>query len=110
METASPLPDPLIEMVAYRFRVIGEPMRIRVLEQLHDHGATVGELAARLGSSQQNVSKHLGILHRAGILKREKRGTSVVYAVADQSVFEMCDLVCGQVREQLSALSSQLET
>ncbi len=59
-----PLPDPLVELIAQRFRVIGEPMRIKLLDRLRDGPATVGELVAALGASQQNVSKHLGVLHR----------------------------------------------
>ena len=59
--TPHPLPEPLIELVAQRFRVLGEPMRIRLLDQLREGDATVGELQQALGASQQNVSKHLAI-------------------------------------------------
>jgi DNA-binding transcriptional ArsR family regulator len=103
-----PLPEPLLELVAHRFRVIGEPMRIRLLEQLRSSPATVGQLAETLGASQQNVSKHLGVLHQAGILNREKHGTSVRYSIADTTVFELCELVCGRLRDQLTELSEAL--
>lgn len=103
-----PLPEPLLELVAYRFRVIGEPMRIRLLEQLRHGPATVGELTAALGAKQQNVSKHLGVLHHAGILHREKQGTAVRYSIADPTVFELCELVCGRVRDQITELSDSL--
>ena len=99
-----PLPDPLIELIAQRFRVIGEPMRIKLLDALRDGDATVGELTDRLGASQQNVSKHLGVLHQAGVVSRTKQGTSVRYGIADPTVFDLCEQVCGGLRQQASQL------
>jgi DNA-binding transcriptional ArsR family regulator len=104
-----PLPEPLIELVAQRFRVLGEPMRIRLLDRLRDGEATVGELQEALGASQQNVSKHLGILHAAGMVSRAKDGTRVVYAISDPEVFALCEQVCGGVRRQLSRLGAILQ-
>lgn len=108
MSVPHPLPERLLELVAYRFRVIGEPMRIRLLEQLRAGPATVGQLSEALTAGQQNVSKHLGVLYQAGILSREKQGTSVRYAIADATVFELCELVCGRLREQITELSDTL--
>ena len=108
MEIPHPLPEPLVELIAQRFRVIGEPTRIKLLDALRDGNATVNELVDRLGSSQQNVSKHLGILHQAGIVSRSKDGTSVCYAIADASVFALCEQVCGGLREQLAELDQIL--
>ncbi len=109
METPHPLPGPLIELVAQRFRVLGEPMRIRLLDQLRDGEATVGELQQALGATQQNVSKHLGILHAAGMVNRTKDGNHARYWISDTSVFELCDQVCGGVRRQLQELESILQ-
>jgi DNA-binding transcriptional ArsR family regulator len=108
METPHPLPDQLIELIAQRFRVLGEPLRIRLLDALRDGGLTVGELTAELGGSQQNVSKHLGVLHQAGLVARAKQGTFVRYEIADEWVFELCDLVCGNLRRQVSELDRVL--
>jgi len=110
MDVPHPLPDPLIELIAQRFRVIGEPMRIKLLDALRDGEATVGELVDRLGASQQNVSKHLGVLHQAGIVGRRKDGTFVRYAIADPSVFDLCEQVCGGLREQVRELDELLTT
>ncbi|HTQ69019.1 MAG TPA: metalloregulator ArsR/SmtB family transcription factor [Solirubrobacteraceae bacterium] len=104
-----PLPDPLVELVAQRFRVLGEPMRIKLLDRLRDGDANVGELQEALGASQQNVSKHLAILHDAGMVSRAKAGTSVRYSISDPAIFELCDQVCGGVRRQLQQLSTILE-
>ena len=108
MDIPRPLPEPLVELIAQRFRVIGEPMRIKLLDRLRDGAATVGELVEAFGASQQNVSKHLGVLHQAGIVSRAKEGTSVRYAIADDTVFALCELVCGGLRDQLAELDSIL--
>lgn len=108
MYSPHPLPEPLIELIAQRFRVLGEPMRIRLLDALRDGGMTVGELTERLGASQQNVSKHLGVLHQAGLVRRSKHRTSVHYAIADDSVFALCDQVCGGLRQQITELDQIL--
>jgi len=103
-----PLPEPLVDLIARRFRVLGEPTRIRLLDLLRDHDATVTELHEALGASQQNVSKHLGVLLQAGIVTRTKQGTSARYAIADDGVFALCEHVCGGLRRQLAELDAVL--
>jgi len=103
-----PLPDRWVELVAQRFRVLGEPMRIKLLDRLRESEASVGELQEALGASQQNVSKHLAILHGAGMVSRTKEGNRVLYAISDPSIFELCDQVCGGVRRQFDELDALL--
>jgi DNA-binding transcriptional ArsR family regulator len=103
-----PLPDPLVDLIAQRFRVLGEPMRIKLLDHLREGDATVSELQQALGASQQNVSKHLGILHNAGMVTRTKSGNHARYSIADEGVFELCEQVCGGVRRQLDELDALL--
>lgn len=105
-----PLPEPLVELIAQRFRVLGEPMRIKLLDRLRDGDATVGELQKALGATQQNVSKHLGVLHAAGMVSRSKDGNHSRYAISDSAVFELCDQVCGGVRRQAAELDAVLNT
>ena len=104
-----PLPEPLIELVAQRFRVLGEPMRIKLLDRLREGDATVGELQEALGASQQNVSKHLGVLHAAGMVSRAKDGNHARYSISDPAVFDLCDQICGGVRRQLQELEAILQ-
>lgn len=104
-----PLPEPLVELVAQRFRVLGEPMRIRLLDRLREGDATVGQLQEAVGASQQNVSKHLGILHGAGMVARTKDGNHSRYSISDPSVFELCEQVCGGVHRQLQDLEAILQ-
>jgi len=108
MEVPHPLPDRLTDLIAQRFRVLGEPMRIKLLDHLRDGDATVQELQQATGASQQNVSKHLGVLLAAGLVSRTRDGNHSRYAIADESVFELCNQVCGGIRRQIGALEATL--
>jgi DNA-binding transcriptional ArsR family regulator len=105
MPLPQPLPDDLVELIARRFRVLGEPMRIKLLDRLREGEASVNELSEALDSSQQNVSKHLAVLAEVGVLGRRKQGTHVYYRIVDEGVFALCDQVCGSVQQQLVALN-----
>ena len=109
MAVPHPLPDSLAELIAGRFRVLAEPMRIRLLDRLRESEASVQELTASLDATQQNVSKHLGVLHQAGLVARRKEGTHVYYAIADDTVFALCEVVCGSLQQHLSELASLLD-
>jgi DNA-binding transcriptional ArsR family regulator len=106
MSLPSPIPVDLAEMIAARLRVIGDPTRIRILDLLRERELTVTQVTAELGTSQQNASKHLGVLLRAGILARRKQGNSSVYSIADRGVYELCEQVCGGLQAQLSELAA----
>jgi len=107
-EVPHPLPEPLAELIAERFRVLGEPMRVRLLDFLREGSATVQELQEATGASQQNVSKHLGVLLRSGLVSRSKEGTFSRYAIADEGVFDLCEQVCGGLRRQFDELNAVL--
>jgi len=109
MPMPHPLPDALVELIAERFRTIGDPTRIRILERLQDGEASVQELAEHVGTSQQNVSKHLGVLARVGIVGRRKEGTFAYYRITDASVFAICEQVCGAVQRDISQLAAAIE-
>jgi DNA-binding transcriptional ArsR family regulator len=109
MALPSPLSDPLVELIARRFRVMGEPMRIRILDRLRDGELSVGELADALDASQQNVSKHLAVLTDAGVLGRRKEGNRHCYRIVDETVLGLCEQVCGGLQQQLSDLHHLLE-
>jgi DNA-binding transcriptional ArsR family regulator len=100
-----PLPDDLVELIARRFRVLGEPSRIRLLDQLREGESSVNDLAAHLGAGQQNVSKHLSVLADAGILARRKDGNHVHYRIVDDGVLRLCEQVCGALQQQLRSLA-----
>ena len=100
--------DRLTELIAARFRLLGEPMRIRILDRLRTGAASVSELAGELGTTQQNVSKHLAALYAAGIVGREKSGNRVLYSIADPGVFDLCEQVCGGLARRVTELQEVL--
>ncbi len=101
---AHPLPDDLVDLIAQRFRVLSEPTRIKLLDRLREGEASVLELTSAIGTTEQNISKHLGVLHRAGIVARRKRGNFSYYSIADEGVFLLCEHVCGGLERQLDSL------
>jgi DNA-binding transcriptional ArsR family regulator len=106
----SPLPDALVELIAQRFRLLSEPTRIKLLDALRNGPATVPHLQAATGASQQNVSKHLGMLLDAGMIRRTKEGNRAYFSIADESLFALCDQVCGSLRRQIAEIDALLQT
>ena len=106
MSVPHPIPDELAELIARRFRALGDPLRVRMLDLLSDGELSVNELAERLSAGQQNVSKHLALLAEAGMLARRKDGTRVYYRIADEGIFDLCEQVCGSLQAQLSTLAA----
>lgn len=90
-----------MESVATRFRILGVPLRLQILNELADGERTVSALVEATGSTQPNVSKHLATLLAHRLVKREKRGNSAYYSVADPAVFELCEIVCGNIERAL---------
>ncbi len=84
----------LLDSVARRFRLLGEPSRLRILQLLEDGERSVGEIASALGSTQPNVSKHLQALYDGALVGRRREGNSIFYFIADPDIFKLCDLVC----------------
>ena len=101
-----PIPASLAEMIAERFRVLGDPTRIRLIDALRDGPLSVRELQEATGHSQQNVSKHLRMLFAAGMIDRARAGTSARYSIADEGVFELCEHVCGGLRRRVDQLDA----
>ncbi|MEO5799226.1 MAG: metalloregulator ArsR/SmtB family transcription factor [Gemmatimonadales bacterium] len=93
-----------LEEIAERFRALGEPARLALLEALRDGERTVTELVTLTGQTQANVSRHLAILHAAGLVTRRREGVYVHYVVADAEVWQLCDLVCGRLLRGADAM------
>lgn len=92
-----------LELVAARFRILGEPNRLKLLIELERGGKCVGELSKATGLTQANVSRHLHALTESGILARRKSGLRVFYSIADPTIFEMCDHVCGSLANRMKS-------
>ena len=94
------LPKEALEQVAAYFQALSEPTRLALLNLLRDGERNVGELALQSGFTTANVSRHLSLLTKHGLIARDSRGTSVYYRIADESVYALCDLVCGSIARQ----------
>ena len=98
----TPLSPDAVELVAARFRILGEPIRIQILQAMQAGERNVSELVADVGSTQPNISKHLRILQDARFVARRQNGNNVYYSIADPTVFDLCDAVCGSLGTQLT--------
>lgn len=94
--------DSALELVAARFKVLAEPMRLKILNTLNQDEMTVTELVNATGATQANVSKHLGILLEGHFVSRRKSGLNAYYRIHDDSVFYLCDAVCASLGERLA--------
>ncbi|WP_207956232.1 ArsR/SmtB family transcription factor [Rubrobacter marinus] len=97
------LSDEAFEMLGERFKALAEPMRLRLIYALMDGERTVSELVQETGALQANVSKHLRMLLEEGIVGRRKQGLNAYYRIADPTIFELCDLMCGSIQDRLQA-------
>jgi len=106
---ATRLTETMTEVVAQRFRLLGEPMRLRILQLLEDGEMPVNEIVENLKSSQPNISKHLQALCQGGLIDRRREGLNIFYSIADPMVFKLCDLVCNSATEQTRARLAEMD-
>ena len=100
-------PD-LLAAIAGRFKAIGEPARLQILQALRHGESTVSELVEETGMGQANVSKHLQLLLAHGFVARRKEGLYAWYRLADEDVFRLCDIMCGSMERDLAVRRRRL--
>lgn len=98
-----------LELIAARFKVLSEPMRLKLLIALEAGEKNVTALMAATGATQANVSRHLQTLTDAGLLRRRKEGLSVFYSITDPTIFELCEHVCGSLQKRLAEQAKAFE-
>ncbi len=108
MKNKEELSEEALEMIASRFRLLSDPMRLRILHTLGDGEMNVTDLVIATRAGQANISKHLGILFNAGIVSRRKEGLNSNYRVADETIFELCEVVCSRLKKQLETRQNAL--
>lgn len=101
MRSAETVPSEVVQQVADYFSVLGEPMRLRILNLLRDGEKCVQDLVEATETSQANVSKHLKVMLQAGMVNRRSEGTSAYYSVADDLSYELCNLVCDRLASRI---------
>ncbi len=95
-----------VSLVAARFKVLSEPLRLQILQYLENGESSVTNVTKGVNSTQPNVSKHLKILQDEGFVAKRQEGNTVFYKIADDSIFELCDVVCGSLKERYSEKSA----
>lgn len=96
------LTEDLLEHVAYRFKLLGEPMRLKILSSLREGEQCVQDLVEKTGAGQANISKHLSLLMTNGVVNRRKDGLHVYYYIEDESIFNLCNTVCDSLEQNNS--------
>ena len=87
----------LFERASSYFALLSEPSRLRIIQAICYQECSVQEVVEHTGLPQPNVSRHLALLHRSGVLSRRRAGTSVFYKVSDPTITEICRLVCVRI-------------
>ena len=101
------LSNEALQKVATYFQALSEPTRLKILNLLRSGERNVGEIALATAYTAANVSRHLTLLTKQGLVAREERGTSVYYRIADDSVYALCDLVCGNIARQFERTAKE---
>lgn len=106
----NPADQAVVEQVANYFRVLGEPMRLKLLNVLREGERCVQDLVDESETSQANVSKHLKVMLQAGILAKRNQGTQAFYRVTDDLIFELCNLVCDRLATRIEQQALNFRT
>jgi ArsR family transcriptional regulator len=102
------LPAEALEIVAQRFRALGDATRLALLQSLFEGERTVQEMCAMTGVAQPNASKHLALLLEQGLVARRKDGAFTRYRIADATLQSLCPLVCGSLAARHEAVRASL--
>ena len=93
--------DDVFEAVATYFSIMSEPTRLKIIHAICQEEKSVNQIVAELGATQTNVSRHLGLMHRGGVIARRKAGNQVFYRISDPAMVEICRTVCVQIAGQI---------
>jgi DNA-binding transcriptional ArsR family regulator len=107
--TAAPPKELLLDDIAEWLKAMADPTRLRILHSLQEGEKCVNDLLAGLSCSQANVSKHLAILRKAGLVDCRRDGSSVFYRIADPAVYQICGTVCDSLQRDLEGKQAELQ-
>jgi len=99
----SDMPDDMIVSMAYRFKILSEPMRLKILRSICNGEKTVQEIVSEAEASQANISKHLSMMYESGLVERRKDGLKCYYRLADDSVFQVCGLISNSIANNMKS-------
>lgn len=104
-----PASEQLLEKIADRLKAMADPTRLRILHVLQEGERCVTEILNQVGGSQANISKHLSVLRRAGLVECRRDGVNVYYRIEDPAVFAICSTVCDSLERQVNADKAEIE-
>jgi len=104
-----PASEQLLERIADRLKAMADPMRLRILHVLQGGERCVNDILGQVGGSQANVSKHLAVLRRVGLVECRREGVNVYYRIEDPTVFAICESVCDSLERQVNAEKQEIE-
>jgi len=107
-QNPEPMSDEMLELIAQRFRLLSDPMRLKILHQLQSGEKSVTELVENTGASQPNVSKHLSTLRTHGLVKRRQEGNMAFFSIAAPFIFDVCNTVCDSMKTEWEQRSNLL--
>lgn len=87
----------VFELAAELFTLLGTPMRLRILNALCDGEQSVTQMLEKIDTTQPNLSQHLAVMYRSGVLAKRKEGTQVIYRVQSEKALTLCRSVCSQI-------------
>jgi ArsR family transcriptional regulator len=93
---------PVFQAAAELFALLSTPIRLQIISSVCHSEKTVSQLLAEIETTQPNLSQHLAVLHRSGVLSRRKEGTSVFYKVQDERAATVCRSVCNQIALEMT--------
>lgn len=102
------LSEQALELIAARFKLLGEASRLKIIIALEAGEQNVGQIVDATGLTQANASRHLSALTESGILARRREGLNIYYEIADRSIFDLCESVCGSLQKRLGAQAKVL--
>lgn len=100
--------DEMLDLIAQRFRLLSDPMRLRILHQLQNGEKSVTELVEATGASQPNVSKHLSTLRTHGLVRRRQEGNMAYFSIGAPFIFDVCNSVCDSMKDEWEHRTSLL--
>jgi len=92
--------DEMLELIAQRFRLLADPMRLKILHPLQEGEKSVTELVQATGASQPNVSKHLSTLRSHALVKRRQEGNMAFFSIGAPFIFDVCNTVCDSMKSE----------
>jgi len=104
-----PASEQLLEKIADRLKAMADPTRLRILHVLQSGERCVNDILGHVGGSQANVSKHLSVLRRAGLVEYRREGVNVYYHIEDPAVFAICSTVCDSLERQVNSDKAEIE-